>query len=141
MLANAIIQVGIFSALVTAISVPLGLYMARVFAGERTMLDPVLRPLERIVYRLCGIHPEAEETWVEYAVSMLLFSGVLIMPQIASCGHLASHCFFAIDFMKHRPSENNSRPVNTLSFSSRFIADPGNDNCSYADNGFVTKVT
>jgi K+-transporting ATPase ATPase A chain len=74
MLANAIVQVGIFSALVTTISVPLGLYMARVFAGERTMLDPVMRPLERAIYRLCGIHPEAEETWVEYAVSMLLFS-------------------------------------------------------------------
>jgi K+-transporting ATPase ATPase A chain len=74
MLANAIIQAGVFSALVTAISVPLGLYMARVFAGERTMLDPVLRPIERTIYRLCGIHPEAEETWVEYAVSMLLFS-------------------------------------------------------------------
>src|SRR3984893_14067927 len=81
MLGNAIIQVGIFSALVTAISVPLGLYMARVFAGERTMLDPVLRPIERTVYRLCGIHPEAEETWVEYAVSMLLFSmaGMLML--------------------------------------------------------------
>src|ERR1700722_16457551 len=74
MLANAIIQVGIFSALVTAISVPLGLYMARVFAGERTMLDPLMRPIERAIYRLCGIHPETEETWVEYAVSMLLFS-------------------------------------------------------------------
>jgi len=74
MLANAIVQVGIFSALVTAISVPLGIYMARVFDGERTMLDPLMRPLERTIYRLCGIHPEAEETWVEYAVSMLLFS-------------------------------------------------------------------
>src|ERR1700722_5759192 len=74
MIANAIIQVGIFCALVTAISVPLGLYMARVFAGEPTMLDPVLKPIERTIYRVCGIHPEAEETWVEYAVSMLLFS-------------------------------------------------------------------
>src|SRR5579872_172750 len=81
MLANAIVHVGIFSALVTAISVPLGLYMARVFAGERTMLDPLMRPLERTIYRLCGIHPEAEETWVEYAVSMLLFSmiGMLVL--------------------------------------------------------------
>jgi potassium-transporting ATPase potassium-binding subunit len=80
-LGNAIIQVGIFTALVTAISAPLGLYMARVFEGERTMLDPVLRPIERTVYRLCGIHPEAEETWVEYAVSMLLFSmaGMLVL--------------------------------------------------------------
>jgi K+-transporting ATPase ATPase A chain len=74
MLENALIQVGIFFALVTAISVPLGLYMARVFAGERTLLDPVMRPIERTIYRLCGIHPEVEETWVEYAVSMLLFS-------------------------------------------------------------------
>src|SRR6202162_4308226 len=81
MLANAIIQVGIFAVLVTAISVPLGLYMARVFAGEHTILDPVLRPIERTIYRLCGIHPEAEETWVEYAVSMLLFSmaGMLVL--------------------------------------------------------------
>jgi potassium-transporting ATPase potassium-binding subunit len=81
MLANAIIQVGIFCALVTAISVPLGLYMARVFAGEPTMLDPVLKPIERTIYRVCGIHPEAEETWVEYAVSMLLFSmvGMLVL--------------------------------------------------------------
>ena len=81
MLANAIIQVGIFSALVTAISVPLGLYMARVFAGEQTLLDPVLRPVERAIYRVCGVHPEAEETWVEYAVSMLLFSmvGMLVL--------------------------------------------------------------
>jgi len=81
MLGNAIIQVGIFTALVTAISVPLGLYMARVFASERTMLDPVLRPIERTIYWLCGVHPEAEETWVEYAVSMLLFSmaGMLVL--------------------------------------------------------------
>src|SRR5271154_1275158 len=81
MLANAIVQVGIFAALVTAISVPLGLYMARVFAGEPTFLDPVLRPIERLVYRLCGVHPDAEETWVEYAVSMLLFSmvGMLVL--------------------------------------------------------------
>ena len=81
MLVNAIIQVGIFCALVTAISVPLGLYMARVFAGEPTMLDPLLKPIERTIYRVCGIHPEAEETWVEYAVSMLLFSmvGMLVL--------------------------------------------------------------
>jgi potassium-transporting ATPase potassium-binding subunit len=81
MVGNAIIQVGIFSVLVTAISVPLGLYMARVFAGEHTMLDPVMRPLERTIYRLCGIRADAEETWVEYAVSMLLFSmaGMLVL--------------------------------------------------------------
>ena len=44
MLANALIQVGLFAILVTVISVPLGLYVARVFSGERTFLDPLLRP-------------------------------------------------------------------------------------------------
>src|SRR6516162_8802526 len=76
MVANAVIQVGIFFALVTLISVPLGLYMARVFAGERTFLDPVLRPVERAIYRTCGVHPGVEQDWIEYAVAMLLFSAV-----------------------------------------------------------------
>lgn len=48
--------------------------MARVFTGERTVLDPVLRPIEHTIYRLCGVHPDAEQSWVEYTVSMLLFS-------------------------------------------------------------------
>jgi len=76
-----LIQVGIFAALVTAVSVPLGRYMARVFAGERTFLDPVLRPIERAIYRICGVHPDTEQTWVEYAVAMLLFSmmGMLVL--------------------------------------------------------------
>ena len=76
MLANALIQVGLFSIVVTAISVPLGLYMARVFSAQRTFLDPVLRPIERAIYRICGVHPDAEQGWVEYTVAMLLFSAV-----------------------------------------------------------------
>src|SRR5271167_4948967 len=71
---NALIQVGFFSLVVTLVSVPLGLYIARVFAGERTFLDPVLLPLERLIYRLCGVQPATEQTWVEYTVSMLFFS-------------------------------------------------------------------
>src|SRR5271157_2034054 len=74
MLSNALIQIGFFSVVVTVTSVPLGLYMARVFAGERTFLDPVLGPVERLIYRLCGVQPGTEQTWVEYTVSMLLFS-------------------------------------------------------------------
>jgi len=76
MLTNAVIQVGLFSILVTVISVPLGLYMARVFAGERTFLDRLLRPVERAIYRVCGVHPGTEQDWIEYAVAMLLFSAV-----------------------------------------------------------------
>ncbi|MGH8014122.1 MAG: potassium-transporting ATPase subunit KdpA [Candidatus Binataceae bacterium] len=78
---NALIQVGVFSALVLITSVPLGLYMARVFAGKPTFADPLLRPLERAIYRICGVHPANEQTWVEYTVSMLLFSmaGMLLL--------------------------------------------------------------
>ncbi len=74
MFSNAFIQIGFFSLVLTAVSVPLGFYMARVFAGERTFLDPVLLPLERLVYRLCGIEPEKEQTWVQYTIAMLFFS-------------------------------------------------------------------
>src|SRR5262249_4480984 len=62
--------------LITVLSVPLGLYMARVFSGERTFLDPVMRPLERAIYRLCGVYPDVEQTWVDYAAAMLMFSAV-----------------------------------------------------------------
>src|SRR5690242_6799909 len=81
MIANAVIQVGIFSVLVTLVSVPLGRYMARVFACERTFLDPVLRPLERAIYRVCGVHPAIEQDWIEYAIAMVLFSaaGMLLL--------------------------------------------------------------
>ncbi len=78
---NAIVQVGLFFMLVTLVSVPLGLYMARVFGDEKTFLDPVLRPIERLIYKVCGIHPATEMTWWEYAISMLLFSmvGMLVL--------------------------------------------------------------
>src|ERR1700730_16291698 len=81
MIANAVIQLGIFSVLVTLISVPLGLYMARVFTGERTFLDPVLRPVERAIYRVGGVHPDPEQAFIEYALAMLLFraAGMLLL--------------------------------------------------------------
>ncbi|MGA2409168.1 MAG: potassium-transporting ATPase subunit KdpA [Candidatus Binataceae bacterium] len=81
MLLNLIIQLTIFSILVTLLSIPLGLYMARVFAGEHTFLDPVMKPVERLIYRVCGVNPAAEQTWTEYAIAMLLFSaaGMLLL--------------------------------------------------------------
>src|ERR1700676_1610904 len=78
---NAVFQVGIFLAIVTALSVPLGLYMARVFAHEPTFLDPVLEPIERLIYRVCRVRPGSEMTWSEYAIAMLVFSmvGMLVL--------------------------------------------------------------
>ncbi|HXA76416.1 MAG TPA: potassium-transporting ATPase subunit KdpA [Candidatus Acidoferrales bacterium] len=76
MTANGWLQIGFFFAVLLAVTKPLGVFMARVFAGERTFLDPVLRPLERLLYRLCGVDEKTEMDWKEYAVSMLLFSAV-----------------------------------------------------------------
>jgi K+-transporting ATPase ATPase A chain len=74
MLSNSIIQLAVYFILVTVISVPLGLYMARVFSNERTFLDPVLSPIERLIYKVCGIDPGVEMGWAGYAISMLAFS-------------------------------------------------------------------
>ena len=76
MIGNALTQVGLYFLLVLAVTVPLGAYMTRVFNREHTLLDPVLEPLERLIYRLCGIQPANEMTWVEYTIDMLLFSAV-----------------------------------------------------------------
>jgi K+-transporting ATPase ATPase A chain len=54
---------------------PLGSFMARVYQGERTLLDPLLRPAERLIYRLAGVHPEHEMPWQEYALALLVFNG------------------------------------------------------------------
>jgi K+-transporting ATPase ATPase A chain len=53
---------------------PLGIYMARVWQGEPTWLDPVLRPVERLVYAACGVKPQKGQNWFAYAMSFLAFS-------------------------------------------------------------------
>jgi K+-transporting ATPase ATPase A chain len=76
---NGWIQIAIFCAIIISITKPLGGYMTRVFAGERTVLTPVLRPIERLIYAICGVDESKEQHWTGYAVGMLLFSlaGVL----------------------------------------------------------------
>jgi K+-transporting ATPase ATPase A chain len=56
-----------------------GIYLARVLEGERTWLDPVLRPVERLIYKLCGIHADQEMNWREYAFAMLGFSAISLL--------------------------------------------------------------
>jgi K+-transporting ATPase ATPase A chain len=79
MTANGWLQILLFFAIIFAITKPLGLFMARAFSGERTFMDPVLKPVERLLYRLTRVDPEREMKWTEYAVSMLLFSGVTML--------------------------------------------------------------
>src|ERR1700688_4388791 len=74
MTTNGWMQIAVFLALILAITKPLGVFMARVFSGERTFLDPVLRPIERLLYRVTGVDENREMRWTEYAIAMLLFS-------------------------------------------------------------------
>ena len=71
---NGWLQIFVFLALIFAVTKPLGIFMAHVFAGERTFLDPVLRPIERLLYRITGVDDKHEMRWAEYAGAMLLFS-------------------------------------------------------------------
>ena len=73
---NGWLQIGLFLLAVLAVTRPLGLYMTRVFERRRTWLDPVLRPIERLVYRLTGVDETHEMRWSEYAATMLAFSVV-----------------------------------------------------------------
>src|SRR5467141_4776705 len=67
------VQIALFSVIVILIARPFGGYMTRVFAGERTFLSPLLRPVERLVYWCCGVDETEEQSWLIYAVSMLFF--------------------------------------------------------------------
>jgi len=79
MTTNGWIQIFVFLALILAITKPLGAFMAKVFSRERTFLDPVLRPIERLLYRVTGVDEEHEMRWTEYAFTMLLFSGASML--------------------------------------------------------------
>jgi len=79
MTVNGWLQILIFLAAVFAVTAPLGRYMTRVFTRERTWLDPVCRPLERLIYRLTGVDEAGAMRWTEYAMAMLLFSGVSML--------------------------------------------------------------
>jgi potassium-transporting ATPase potassium-binding subunit len=69
-----IAQILIFFAIVLAVTKPLGVYMYRVFEGQRTFLHPILRPLERLIYWLGGVREDVEQTWVRYAASLISLS-------------------------------------------------------------------
>jgi potassium-transporting ATPase potassium-binding subunit len=76
MTANGWFQIGLYLFLILLVTKPLGVFMTRVFNREKTFLDPILKPVERLVYRLTGIDEKHEMRWTEYAAAMLLFSGV-----------------------------------------------------------------
>jgi len=76
---NGWLQIFLFLALIFAVTKPMGIFMSHVFNREKTFMDPVLRPLERLLYRVTAVDETHEMRWTEYAVSMLLFSVVSML--------------------------------------------------------------
>ncbi len=73
---NGWLQIAAFFVVLFVLTKPVGVFMARVFEREKTFLDPLLRPIERLIYRLTGVEEQREMDWKEYTVAMLLFSAV-----------------------------------------------------------------
>jgi K+-transporting ATPase ATPase A chain len=91
MTANGVFQLLLFFGLVLLLTKPMGLYMARVFQGERTFMSPVLRPVERFFYKLFGVREDEEMKWTTYAFALLMFSivgGALSYAMLRLQGHL-----------------------------------------------------
>ena len=84
MSSSALLQYAAFLLTVTLLVKPVGRYMARVFSGKKTLLDPLLCPLERLIYRLTGVKPQSEMGWQEYAYAFVLFGmiGTLLLYAI-----------------------------------------------------------
>src|ERR1035438_6085809 len=76
MSSSALLQYATFLLTVTLLVKPVGRYMARVFSGENTLLDPLLCPVERLIYRLTGVKPQSEMTWQQYAGAFVVFGMV-----------------------------------------------------------------
>jgi potassium-transporting ATPase potassium-binding subunit len=86
---NGLLQIALYIGLLVLLVKPLGLYMARVFNGERTFLDPVLRPVERLLYRISGVDPRQEQHWTSYTAAMLLFNlaGMVLLYALQRLQH------------------------------------------------------
>src|SRR5437899_9315055 len=69
-----ILQILLCFGIILVLTKPVGLFMARVFQGERTLLRPLLRPLEAAIYKVCGIKENEEQKWTGYTASVLAFS-------------------------------------------------------------------
>jgi K+-transporting ATPase ATPase A chain len=87
---NGWLQIALYLGALVLLVKPLGLYMARVFNGERTLLDRVLRPVEHLIYWLCGVDPRQAQHWTTYTAAMLIFNfvGLVLLYALQRLQHL-----------------------------------------------------
>ena len=76
---NGLLQIALYFLVLLAITKPLGVYMTRVFSGEKTWMSRALGPLERLIYRACRVDPTSEQRWTTYTAAMLMFSVVSLL--------------------------------------------------------------
>jgi K+-transporting ATPase ATPase A chain len=79
MTANGWFQIGLYVLVLFLITKPIGIFLTRVFERQKTFLDPVLRPVERLIYRICGVDEDKEMRWMEYGTTMLVFSAASLI--------------------------------------------------------------
>jgi K+-transporting ATPase ATPase A chain len=121
---NGWLQILFFFLIILAVTKPLGVFMAHVFNREKTFLDPVLRPIERLIYKLTGVDEKREMRWTEYAAAMLLFSAVSML------------LLYLIQRMQgHLPWNPQQLPgVDSGSSSTGFVASAFNTAASFTTN-------
>jgi K+-transporting ATPase ATPase A chain len=78
MSANGWLQILVFFLATLAVTKPLGIYMFRVFEGDQQPLPRFFGPIERVLYRLCGVNPKEQQKWTEYTIALLLFSAITL---------------------------------------------------------------
>lgn len=104
-----IAQIAAFVIVLLALTKPMGAYIARVFKREKTLLDPVLRPIENAAYRVCGVDPGREMKWTTYTSTMLIFSMVCVLVLYVILRLQSIHPWNAA----HAPSMNPYLAFNT----------------------------
>lgn len=113
MTTNGWLQILFFFVLILLVTKPLGVFMTKVFTGERNLLSPILRPIERLIYKICGVDAAREMNWKEYALSIILFSGVsglvlYLLQRLQSVLPLNPQGLAGVDSAAHTGSSFNS---------------------------------
>jgi K+-transporting ATPase ATPase A chain len=77
------IQILLYAVVIFAVTKPIGIYMFRIFEGDRQPLARLFGRIERLIYRLCGVDPQEQQDWKQYSVAMLLFSAITLLVTYA----------------------------------------------------------
>ena len=132
-----LLQIALYVVILFLITKPVGLHLWRVFSGERTFLDRVLGPLERLIYRLTGVDPEAEQGWKGYAFAMLIFSvaGAVVTYAIERLQNILPFNPQGLDAVCARPGLQHRHVSFTTNTNWQFYVPETHDELLHPDGG------